>query len=107
MLLALGGGIYLLSDVSGFLLHEMCHINTAVRTVLNQRLHVQLAEIDQISPSQLNHLAELGNALPRFMKQLAGKRVEDEVYASAVGLSHEFCPERTVAGAENPVPWDA
>lgn len=86
---------------------HLVHVNTAVASVGHEDVHVKLSRAQEISLADLDHLAKLGNTSPSGVKQLARKRVEDEINSNTVSLSEDSFDKGVVARVEDPVSRDA
>ena len=63
---------------------NFAQIDPEVSAIGLKVIHTEFTLSNQISLSQFNHDPELGNALPESMKEVTGKRIEDEVHPSVV-----------------------
>lgn len=89
------------SSLVGADLRHLPQIKTDKGSVLLKRLHGQLGTSSEITLSNLNHGAKVGDTLPRSVQERTRQRVEDNIHTPVVGCVLDITQERGISGIED------
>jgi hypothetical protein len=84
-------------DDPRLLSNNLIKINAAVAAVSNKNVHVELSSTKDVSFSNFDHRAKLGDAAPGFMEQLTRERVEGQVNTAPFSFPHNSVNKRGVS----------
>ena len=85
---------------------ELVDVNTAIASVGQEVLQVELATADKVTLSDFDKNTKLGNAVPGCVQKFAREGVENNIHPTAFRLTHDAIDKRLVTRLEDAISWN-